>query len=220
MIVADEATLAAALDAQLPGQGRPDELWIATSHPAALREALARPPLDQLSSTFRSDVARQLSSAPIARGVERALLVAALLWAVLGVLGLLTALIGPARDRAVESDLEAQGVGPSALRREARARLAIAGVLGVGSGIVIALILTLAGGDERAGGGDGRDPRPPLVTIVPVAELAVWAVVVLVLLAAAGWLATRRIGAAGRTRRVGPRRLAGPGGELSEGVAR
>src|SRR5207344_2617365 len=36
-VVADEATLAAALDAQLPGQGRADELWIGTGHLAGLR---------------------------------------------------------------------------------------------------------------------------------------------------------------------------------------
>ena len=42
-VVADEATLAAALDAQLPGQGLPDELWISTAHPApAARRARQR----------------------------------------------------------------------------------------------------------------------------------------------------------------------------------
>ena len=44
-IVADEATLAAALDASLPGQGRADELSIDTARPGALRAALNRPPL-------------------------------------------------------------------------------------------------------------------------------------------------------------------------------
>ncbi len=39
-VIADEATLAAALDAQLPGQGRADELWISTGHLTRLRAAL------------------------------------------------------------------------------------------------------------------------------------------------------------------------------------
>ena len=85
---------------------------------------------------------------------------------------------------------------------------------------MIALILTLLAVTSVRAAATVASPRPPLVTIVPVAELAIWAVVVLVLLAAAGWLATRRIGAAGRTRRVEPKRLTGPGGELSRGVAR
>src|SRR5204862_31323 len=36
-LVADQPTLAAALDAQLPGQGRADELWITAAHPSRLR---------------------------------------------------------------------------------------------------------------------------------------------------------------------------------------
>src|SRR5690348_11187073 len=59
-VIADEATLAAALDAQLPGQGRPDELWISTGHPARLRAALGRGTLTQLDSSFRSDLDQQL----------------------------------------------------------------------------------------------------------------------------------------------------------------
>ncbi len=220
VVVADEATLAGALDAELPGQGRPDELWIATSHPGSLRRALGRPPLDQLNSTFSSAVERQLSSAPIGRGVERTLLAAALLWAVLAVLGLLTALIGPGRDRSIELDLEAQGVGPRALRREARARIGVAGLLGVGCGLVIAVILTpLAVSGVRAAATLSA-PEPPLVTIVPVAELVVWAAVVLAGLAGAGWLWTRRIGAGPRTQPVRPSALAGPEGKLTQGVAR
>src|SRR6201987_6465717 len=38
-VIADEATLAAALDAQLPGQGRPDQLWVTTRHLARLGAA-------------------------------------------------------------------------------------------------------------------------------------------------------------------------------------
>jgi hypothetical protein len=45
-VIANEATLAAALDAQLPGQGRPDELWISTGIPrgCAPRSAAGRWP--------------------------------------------------------------------------------------------------------------------------------------------------------------------------------
>jgi hypothetical protein len=218
VVVADEATLSSALEAQLPGQGRPDELWISTPRPSSLRSALSRMPLAQLSSTFRPELEHRLSSAPIARGVQRTLLAAAVLWAAVAALGLVTALIGPGRDRLIERDLEAQGMGPRALRLEARARVAVAGALGVAAGIVIALVLTrLAVASVRAGTTVGP-PRPPLVTVVPVAQLGAWVAIVVAVLASAGLLATRRIGAA-RSRRPTPS-LTGRESELTEGVAR
>ena len=42
LVVADQAQLASALDAQLPGQGRADELWIETRRPGRLRAAEPR----------------------------------------------------------------------------------------------------------------------------------------------------------------------------------
>jgi hypothetical protein len=75
-VIADEATLAAALDAQLPGQGRPDELWIGTGHLAGLRAALGSGALAQLDSSFRVDIEQQLRDAPVARGVLGTLIAA------------------------------------------------------------------------------------------------------------------------------------------------
>ena len=97
-VIADEATLAAALDAQLPGQGRPDELWISTGHLARLRAALDSGTLAQLDSSFRVDLDHQLRDAPVARGVLGTLIAATVLSVVLAVVGLLTALLGGARD--------------------------------------------------------------------------------------------------------------------------
>ena len=65
-VIADEPTLAAALDAQLPGQGRADELWIGTGHLASLRAALGSVALAQLDSSFRADIDHQLRDAPVA----------------------------------------------------------------------------------------------------------------------------------------------------------
>src|SRR5690348_2145721 len=130
-LVADEATLAGALDAQLPGQGRADELWISTAHLAQLRSALGSGALAQLDSSFRVDLDNQLLDAPVARGVLETLIAATALSVVLAIIGLLVALLGGARDRRAESDLKEQGVGPRGLRAELRVRLALASMLGV-----------------------------------------------------------------------------------------
>jgi hypothetical protein len=190
-VVADEATLAAALDAQLPGQGRPDELWIGTGHLAGLRAALASGTLAQLDASFRVDLEHQLRDAPVARGVLGTLIAATALSAALAVVGLLTALLGGVRDERVESDLREQGVGPRGLRAELRVRLALASLLGVVVGVGIAVLLTrLAVASVRAAG-TVADPSPPVVTVVPWAALAAWSAGTFALLALAGWLAPR-----------------------------
>jgi hypothetical protein len=192
-VIADEATLAAALDAQLPGQGRPDELWISTAHPAQLRAALGSGTLAQLDSSFRIDIDQQLRDAPVARGVLGTLIAATVLSVVLAVVGLLTALLGGARDTRAESDLSEQGVGPRGLRAELRVRLALASVLGVIVGLGIAVLLTrLAVASVRAAG-TVADPSPPVVTVVPWAALAAGAAGTLAVLALAGALATRAL---------------------------
>jgi len=193
-VIADEPTLAAALDAQLPGQGRPDELWIATGHLAGLRAALGSGALAQLDSSFRVDIDDQLRDAPVARGVLGTLIAATALSAVLAVVGLLAALLGGVRDARVESDLREQGVGPRGLRAELRVRLALASLLGVVAGVGIAVLLTrLAVASVRAAG-TVAEPSPPVVTVVPWAALAAWSAGTFAVLALAGWLAPRGSG--------------------------
>ena len=193
-VIADEPTLAAALDAQLPGQGRPDELWIGTEHLAGLRAALGSGALAQLDSSFRVDIEHQLRDAPVARGVLGTLIAATALSVVLAVVGLLVALLGGVRDERVESDLTEQGVGPRGLRAELRVRLALASLLGAIVGVGIAVLLTrLAVASVRAAG-TVADPRPPVVTVVPWAALAAWSAGTFAVLALAGWLAPRGSG--------------------------
>ncbi len=208
-VIADEATLAGALDAQLPGQGRPDELWISTGHVDRVRAALGRGTLAQLDSSFRADADQRDLGAPAARGVLGTLAAATALSAVLAVVGLLTALLGEARDKRAESDLTEQGVGPRGLRAELRTRLALASVLGVSAGLGVAVLLTrLAVASVRAAG-TVADPRPPVVTVVPWAALAAWGAGLLAALTLAGWLATRALIGCGRA----AWRSRGPGAE-------
>ena len=192
-LIADETTLAAALDAQLPGQGRADELWISTRDLPRLRAALGSGVLAQLDSSFRADIDHQLQDAPVARGVLGTLIAATALSMLLVVIGFLTTLLGGTRDERVESDLEEQGVGPRGLRAELRVRLALVSVLGVIAGLGIAALLTqLAVASVRAAG-TVANPRPPVVTVVPWAALAAWGAGTFAVLALAGWMATRAL---------------------------
>jgi hypothetical protein len=189
-VVADEATLASALDAQLPGQGRPDELWVATRTPGRLRAALARGPLANLGASFRIAIERRLRSAPIARAVLATLVAATALAGGLALLGLVVALLGAGRDVRVERDLIAQGLGPSALRRELRVRLVLAGIVGVAAGLVLAVALTRLAVVSVRAAATLAAPRPALVTVAPWGELALGAVIAVLALSATSILAT------------------------------
>jgi hypothetical protein len=186
-VVADQATLDSALDAELPGQGRTDQLWITAANSRRLRAALRSAPFSRLGVAFRGEIENRLRSAPIARGVLGTLVAATLLSGALAALGLLTSLLGPARDAGVEHDLEDQGVGPGGLRRELRMRLVIAGALGVCAGLAIGVLLTgLAVAAVAAG-----NPRPPLVAVAPWPELAGWGLTAMAVLALVSLVATR-----------------------------
>jgi hypothetical protein len=188
-VVADEATLAGALDASLPGQGRPDELWIATAHPARLRSALSSGALSRLSSQFRSDVERSLRADPVAEGVLGTLVGAAAVSAALAIVGLLASLAGAMREPGAERDLEIQGLGPRQLAVQLGLRVLAAGALGTIGGLVLAELLTrLAVATVRAAGAVAV-PDPPLVAVAPLAQLALLGVGALATFTVAGWLA-------------------------------
>jgi hypothetical protein len=219
-LIADQTTLAAALDAQLPGQGRTDELWISTEDPARLRAALQSGALAQLASSFRADIDHQLQDAPVARGVLGTLIAATALSVLLAVIGLLTTLLGGTRDERVESDLEEQGVGPRGLRAELRFRLALVSVLGVIVGLGIAALLTrLAVASVRAAG-TVANPRPPVVTVVPWAALAAWGAGTFAVLALAGWIATRALIGSRQAGRLSRKPITESGGAPQESVVR
>ena len=219
-LIADQTTLAAALDAQLPGQGRTDELWISTGDPMRLRAALRSGALAQLDSSFRADIDHQLQDAPVARGVLGTLIAATALSVLLAVVGLLTTLLGGNRDERVESDLEEQGVGPRGRRAELRVRLALVSVLGVIAGLGFAALLTrLAVASVRAAG-TVANPRPPVVTVVPWAALAAWGAGTFAVLALAGWMATRALIGHWRAGRLSPEPAIESGGAPHESVVR
>jgi hypothetical protein len=191
VIVADQQALSDALDAQLPGQGRPDEIWISSSRLGTLRLGLRQGALAQLSPAFRNDIEHALVSEPLASGVLGTLLAAGALAAALAVMGMLLVLSGPFRDRRIEADLEAQGMGPAAERRELRLRLAFAAILGVWPGLLIAVLLDRLAA-STVGAMETGTPYPPLVTVVPWLTLVALGVAVTGMCLLLGWAATAR----------------------------
>ncbi len=188
-VIADEATLAAALDAQTPGEGVPDELWQLGGHRAA--------PVAGLTDTWRADVQHALGTTPVAHAIVGTMVAAGALAAVLAISGVLIALLGSMRDRRVEADLIAQGLSPRELRAELRLRIVIASALGTAAGIVIAVALTmLALAAVRAGLGIAP-PQPALVTAAPWGELAALGVGALAACGVAGVIGSAAPGVTG-----------------------
>jgi hypothetical protein len=194
-VIADEQTLAGALDAQLPGQGRPDELWISSRELAGLRAALDAPPLSSLLAQYRQTIERRLREAPVAHAVLGTLIAAAALSAALAIVGLLAALLGPGRDGRMESDLVDQGASPRAVRAQLRLEAVIASAMGVLAGTAIALVLARLAVDTIRAVAALTTGAPPLVTVDPAGELVLWGAAGMATLALATWLGT-----AGRTR--------------------
>ena len=189
-VVADEPTLAAALDAQLPGQGRADELWISSHDLGPLRAALDTAALSSLQPQYRQTIQRGLRNAPVARAVLGTLIAAAVLSAALAVVGLLAALLGSGRDPQMENDLVDQGASPRAVRNQLRLEAIIASALGVVAGAAIALVLARLAVDTIRAVAALTSGAPPLVSVDPVGELVLWSAAGLAALGVATWLGT------------------------------
>ena len=189
-VIADESRLAAALDASLPGQGRPDELWIDSPRPAAIKAALQTPRFRSLTASFRADIEQRLRAQPIARGVLGILLAAAAIGVVLALIGLLLALLGALRDERAERELVVHGLGPRALARELRTRIIIAAVIGLSAGVAVAAGLTRLAVAAVSSAATLASPRPPLVTVAPWGELGLLALAALAAFWAASWIVT------------------------------
>ncbi|MFL5844026.1 MAG: hypothetical protein ACJ762_04965, partial [Solirubrobacteraceae bacterium] len=191
-VLADVTAVSAALDAQLPGSGEARELWLAARPGQDERLASAVTTAARASGLrARTHVAvrRALDAEPLSREVLGALTAAALLAAALSLAGVAVALRRALRDDAAALfDLEAQGLGPRALRAGLRVRGAIVAVVGVAGGCLLALALTgLVTGAVRAGATGA--PDPPLVTVIPWATGGAGAALLLLAALGAGALA-------------------------------
>ena len=174
-VVADEAELATALNADDPGAATPAEIWLAV--PPAQRDrvaaALQKRPFSALDLRSRDAVQARLASEPLARGLLDVLAMSALLALVLGVAGLVlvcAADLGDERDHLV--DLEAMGVGPPALRRHLVLRAAALVVTGIVGGVVLGLVLERLVIDLVSLGAGATTAEPPLRSVQDWATVA------------------------------------------------
>lgn len=179
-VLADAGTLANALDANAPGAGALNEVWVDAppEHVADLDAKLRKPPFDALSVTSQRALSHELRTEPLARGTLVTLVAAAIAALILALAGLLLGVVSDVRDERGELfDLEAQGAVPSTLRAHLRLRtglVALAGLLGgVATGAILAaLIVALVTLTAGAGA-----PQPPLQLTLdwPVALLGLLA---------------------------------------------
>ena len=175
-VLADAPTLATAMDADAPGSGAINEVWLDAPHgrQRPLEAALHNPPFNVLQvASYRQVLAAQESD-PLARGTLYTLAGAAIVALVLALVGLLLGVVSDVRDERGELfDLEAQGARPATLRTHLRLRSAFVAVVGALGGIALgavlaALIVALVTLTAAAG-----SPEPPLVLSVDWAAILV-----------------------------------------------
>ncbi|MEO7118244.1 MAG: FtsX-like permease family protein [Candidatus Limnocylindrales bacterium] len=193
--IVDLAPLLSEIRGQSPGTV-PNEAWIDVV-PTADRDAviarLTEAPFRPATVVDRWAIEADRVADPLAQAIIWALLLASATGLGFALLGLLSGLRADLADQSGElADLEAQGLGPAALRRHALARsawLAISGVIaGVGVGAVLAVVVT----GTFAVSVDAVTPVPPLETVIPVVAIGGIILALVALLAIAGAVLARR----------------------------
>ena len=163
-VLADAAWLSTAIDANAPGEGTPNEVWISTPGGGSVAgQALHRPPFSRLVVESRAAIERRLAGDPLAHATAIALGAAGLVALVLAVLGFWVGVASELHDEKSDFfDLEAQGLPPADMRRQLRMRGVILLVLGFAGGLALALLLSrLVVSLIRVSGTTGV-PEPPL----------------------------------------------------------
>jgi hypothetical protein len=142
-ILADAGWLSTAINANQPGEGRPNEVWLSAPHDRTTAAGLRRPPFSNLVVASRTGIEHRLATDPLAHATALALAAGGLLALLLATLGFWVAIVSELRDeRSDFFDLEAQGVPPASLRAQLRARGVILLIVGLAGGIVIAALLS------------------------------------------------------------------------------
>ena len=161
-VVFDRSRLETALNASVPGSAVADEAWVSGkpgSHVAAHREP-AHSRAHHLAPRGRA----RASTDPLARGSLLVLGAAALLGLALSLVGLALTVAVELRDEAGELfDLETQGMGPAALRRQVRLRAERSLLAGLAGGLLLGAVLALVVLKALAVSANSTTPVPPLV---------------------------------------------------------
>jgi hypothetical protein len=205
-LIADQASLSAALAADSPADSLPSELWLGVpaSSAAHVAQALGRPPYTALVVSSRRDVERSLQDDPLARGLVLALAAGAALALLLALAGLLLAVTSDLRDeKGTLADLEAQGLAPGQLRLHVRLRAAMLVAAGLVGGVGVGVALVAAVHNALLTAATIGDPVPPLQTAVPWLSIAV-GVLVLATVASLAVEGPLRLALRGASPRRGP----------------
>ena len=189
-VVADRSRLETAMNASVPGSALADEAWV--SGPAGETQRLTTGSPTPVRVTSRREVEAELRSDPLARGSLLVLGAAALAALVLSLGGLALTVAVDMRDETGELfDLETQGMGPAALRRQLRLRAAAVLVAGLVGGLVLGVALALTVLEALAVSANSTEPVPPLVLAPDWGALAVGGAVFLLVTIAVVVLLTR-----------------------------
>ncbi len=177
-----------ALNAAVPGAGRPTEMWLAApsaARVAEVRAALAGATFRYPAITDRTELVAERQSDPLSQAIVWALAVGALAGLVLALGGLFLGAAADLRDEDGElADLEAQGLPPSALRAHALWRTAWLAGGGTVAGLLVGILLTVVATGALALSAEGTLPIPPLVVVLPPVPIGAIVAILLAIVAA------------------------------------
>ena len=160
------------MNAAVPGSALPDEAWVEGA--PGLTQQLARAAPGPVRITSRRARESELRDDPLARGSLLVLAAAAVVALALSLGGIALTVAVDLRDEAGELfDLEAQGMGPAALRNQVRLRAGTVLLAGLVGGLVIGTALTLVVLKSLAVSANSTEPVPPLVLAPDWRTLAV-----------------------------------------------
>jgi hypothetical protein len=175
-ILADGASLFAAVNGIRPGLIVPDELWLSAPSDLAVaraENALGRPPFSRLAVVSQASTLERLRSDPLTRGTLLAFGIAAPLAFLLAVVGFLVLLLSDLRDdRGELFRLETQGAGPASLRRHVLTRAFLVAGAGLLAGFLTGLLLGALVVETVIVAANGTAPEPPLLLELEPLELA------------------------------------------------
>jgi hypothetical protein len=200
-IVGDVDALETAVDTQVPGAGRTNEIWLSVPPGEVERTAavLARAPFSGVEVVSRAALVAEARNDPLGHGTLLALAAAALVALLLAALGLALMVISDLRDdRGDLYDLEAQGVPPTELRRVVRVRAFLVAVAGAVAGVVAGAFLALLVTRVVSVTARAAAPDPPLRTAFDFEVVVIATIVFFVLSALLVGLSTRRGFSGGR----------------------
>ena len=161
-VVFDRSRLETALNSSVPGSAVADEAWV--SGASGLTTRLMQNAPSSVRVTSRRAVEQELRSDPLARGSLLVLAAAGLVALALSLVGIALTVAVELRDETGELfDLETQGMGPGALRRQVRLRAGAVLLAGLLGGLALGAVLAAVVLKALAVSANSTEPVPPLV---------------------------------------------------------